>query len=221
MGVEYEIESNTADDEDEQEESLVQIAPNKLLIAKKTPAKSININNVKKTPTAPTQNKLKPIQPNNKTEMIQEAINILSNVSRTEYVPENDEDEFAQFGKYLIAQLRQLPLVNALQLQEKFQSLLTRERINIMLKSTQPHSGSKSCVQQHQCCAQHQCSSPSTQHQCVQQNQYIPHRMQQHQSIEQKHISESVESQLELNQEGEPKVSTSPINKILYLPNID
>jgi hypothetical protein len=44
----------------------------------------------------------------------------------------NSYDEFQQFGYHIAAQLRQLPLKNALLLQEKVQSLITRERISCM-----------------------------------------------------------------------------------------
>jgi hypothetical protein len=40
----------------------------------------------------------------------------------------NSDDQFQQFGNHIAAQLRQLPLQNALLLQEKAQSLITRER---------------------------------------------------------------------------------------------
>jgi hypothetical protein len=44
----------------------------------------------------------------------------------------NSEDEFQQFANHIAAQLRQLPLQNALLLQENIQSLITRERISYM-----------------------------------------------------------------------------------------
>jgi hypothetical protein len=42
----------------------------------------------------------------------------------------NDEDEFSEYAMHVAAQLRKLPLVNALRLQEKIQNLITEERIS-------------------------------------------------------------------------------------------
>lgn len=83
------------------------------------------------------------------TDMIQEAINILSNVARKKK-SDNDGDEFSQFGKYVSDQLRQLPALNALQLQEKIYCLLTRERIAVMRNATELHlHGENSFVKNH------------------------------------------------------------------------
>jgi hypothetical protein len=45
----------------------------------------------------------------------------------------NSEDEFQQFANHIAAQFRQLFLQNALLLQEKIRSLITRERISRMI----------------------------------------------------------------------------------------
>lgn len=42
------------------------------------------------------------------------------------------DDELDHFGRYVTASLRQLPLINALRLQKKFQSLIIQERIAVM-----------------------------------------------------------------------------------------
>lgn len=46
------------------------------------------------------------------------------------------EDEFEIFASYIAAQLRLLPLENALMLQEKIQALVTKERIACMSEDT-------------------------------------------------------------------------------------
>ncbi|XP_053696294.1 uncharacterized protein LOC128743691 [Sabethes cyaneus] len=45
-------------------------------------------------------------------------------------ISQSTEDEFHHFGLNLAAQLRQLPILRALKLQEKLQSLVSKERIN-------------------------------------------------------------------------------------------
>jgi hypothetical protein len=51
----------------------------------------------------------------------------------------NNDDEFQQFGNHIAAQLGQLPLENALLLQENIQRLITRERISCMASSSRMH----------------------------------------------------------------------------------
>ncbi|XP_069702742.1 uncharacterized protein [Periplaneta americana] len=57
----------------------------------------------------------------------------------------NDSDEFQQFANHIATQLKQLPLQNALLLQEKIQSLITRERISCM---TSPQAQTPSRTQE-------------------------------------------------------------------------
>jgi hypothetical protein len=54
-------------------------------------------------------------------------------ITNLKCVMNNDsEDEFQQFANHIVAQLRQLLIQNALLLQEKIQSLITKERISCM-----------------------------------------------------------------------------------------
>lgn len=156
-----------------------------------------NVNNIIK-PSLPLTKKVKS-KNNNNSEMIQEAITILSNIAQTtNNTPDNDDDEFGQFGKYVAAQLRQLPILNALEIQEKFYSLLTRERISVMKNATELHSyGIKSYIQQ---CPEH----------CAQQQQNKHHQqLDQHQYARQKKpIVLQIESSCSLNENHETETET-------------
>uniref|UniRef100_A0A1B6EC01 BED-type domain-containing protein n=1 Tax=Clastoptera arizonana TaxID=38151 RepID=A0A1B6EC01_9HEMI len=187
--MEYEVDSNRIDEEETEEEiiHLSPMSPNKLILPKKS---------VTRTPMSiktvmPTQKKLKVHQSGERGIMINEAMNILKHLSQTESGPEyEDEDEFTQFGKYLISQLRQLPLVNALQLLEKFQSLLTRERIILMSKSNDIDTGLKSCIQQHQCNQTQNCGRSY----CVVENTFSQAQCNQCQKFGNQNTSQSAES---------------------------
>lgn len=49
-------------------------------------------------------------------------------------------DEAEVFGKYVATQLRELPIKNRLTLQDKIQSMLTRERIALLPSTPSPFS---------------------------------------------------------------------------------
>jgi hypothetical protein len=57
----------------------------------------------------------------------------------------NSEDEFQQVANHIAAQSRQLPLQNALLLQEKIQSLITRENFMHDIPFTSARSDSPRC----------------------------------------------------------------------------
>lgn len=62
---------------------------------------------------------------------VKEAVTSLQQIVSTNNV-QVVEDEFTLYGKHIAAQLRELPLVNALRLQEQIQSLITQERISCL-----------------------------------------------------------------------------------------
>lgn len=64
----------------------------------------------------------------NNIQAIEKAIDKLDNIA-TNNNKNNDEDEFAIFGKSVAIQLRQLPLERALHLEEQIQSLIRQERL--------------------------------------------------------------------------------------------
>jgi hypothetical protein len=68
--------------------------------------------------------------------LVNEAITNLKHLKRA---MNNSEDEFQQFANHIAAQLRQLPLQNALLLQEIIQSLITRARISCMTSPSPLH----------------------------------------------------------------------------------
>uniref|UniRef100_A0A1B6EFX7 BED-type domain-containing protein n=1 Tax=Clastoptera arizonana TaxID=38151 RepID=A0A1B6EFX7_9HEMI len=121
IGVHYEVDGN--------EESVP-------MLIKKAPIKYTSNNHShvmrKKLNTS--------ISGNNKDAMmINDAINILHSLKNREPDPD-DNDEFAFFGKFVTDRLKQLPILNALHMQEKIYCLLNRERISVMRNITDVHS---------------------------------------------------------------------------------
>ncbi|KAF2885548.1 hypothetical protein ILUMI_20616 [Ignelater luminosus] len=60
------------------------------------------------------------------SDFVREAVSSLKKIVQTSNVP---EDEFSLFGKHIATQLRQLPLVKALRVQNEIHTLITKERI--------------------------------------------------------------------------------------------
>lgn len=63
-----------------------------------------------------------------------------------EIIDRNKEDEFESFGNYVASQLRQLPIGNALRMQQKFHNMLVEERIQCLGMTSLPQTSSVSSI---------------------------------------------------------------------------